>query len=284
MQEPKSFLKQMNKLCIEMTHTRRKKGGKKARKEILRKMKKLSWSIEKHAQRYRALLEEKWEATDWSEAEAKAVIRRIDNILTQLPQAIAQAHERIIGERQVPADKKLFSLYDTDADLIVRGKSGSEVEFGQKLLLTEQTDGLIVDWELYPKKGPSDNALLQITVNRCQKHYGAVLAVSADRAFNSAKNDEFLEKQNVINGTCPRSPFKLKEKLEDSDFVDLQTRRSQTEARIGIFKNVFLGKPLRSQILANKQHALNWCVLSHNLWLLARKIAANKEEELLQAA
>ena len=111
-----------------------------------------------------------------------------------------------------------------------------------------------------------------------------MLTNTADRAFNSAKNDKFLEEQTVVNGTCPRSPFQLQEKLSDSDFVDLQSRRSQTEARIEIFKNVFLGKPLRSQILTNKRHALNWCVLSHNLWLLARKIAASKEAALLQAA
>lgn len=57
----------------------------------------------------------------------------------------------------------------------------------------------------------------------------------------------------------------------DPRFVLLQTRRSQTEARIGIFKNVFLGTPLRSRVAAYKKMAINWCVLTHNLWLLSRK-------------
>ena len=62
----------------------------------------------------------------------------------------------------------------------------------------------------------------------------------------------------------------------DEKFLLLQTRRSQTEARIGIFKNVFLGKPLRSRITLNKRHAINWCVLTHNLWVLARKSIADE--------
>jgi hypothetical protein len=41
----------------------------------------------------------------------------------------------------------------------------------------------------------------------------------------------------VYNAICPRSPKQLQEKLSDPIFLNLQIRRSQTEARIGIFKN-----------------------------------------------
>jgi hypothetical protein len=33
--------------------------------------------------------------------------------------------------------------------VIVRGKAGEEVEFGNLLVLGEQRDGLIMDWELF---------------------------------------------------------------------------------------------------------------------------------------
>ena len=54
--EPQLLLKQMNKLCIAMTLTRRKMDSKKQRKTILRKIKKLSLCIAKHGKRYRELL------------------------------------------------------------------------------------------------------------------------------------------------------------------------------------------------------------------------------------
>lgn len=85
-----------------------------------------------------------------------------------------------------------------------------------------------------------------------------------------------MKAENIINAVCRKSPAQLKEKLDDPVFVSLQTRRSQTEARIGIFKNIFLGKPLRSRITLNKRHAINWCVLTHNLWVLARMALADE--------
>lgn len=282
MLKPSLLLKRMNRLCIEMTHSSRKKDSKKWRKFIFRKMKKLSRCIEKHAKRYRELLLTEWEKTNWTKAQKECVINRIDNILKQLPAAIKQAHERIIGNRLVKSSDKILSLYDREAEVIVRGKSDAEVEFGQRLLLTEQKDGLIVDWQLFGKNSPSDSDSLKPAINNLIKFYG-VNSVTTDRAFSSAKNDKFLESKKVYNGIAPRSPEKLQEKLSEPVFLSLQTRRNQTEARIGIFKNVFLGKPLRSRMLTNKRHAVNWCVLTHNLWVLSRK-ALTEEKKLLKKA
>jgi hypothetical protein len=71
----------------------------------------------------------------------------------------------------VPTSKKILSFYDRDARVIVRGKAGNEVEFGQDLLLTEQTDGLIIDWLLFADQPPCDSKLLQPTLLRLEKHY-----------------------------------------------------------------------------------------------------------------
>jgi IS5 family transposase len=72
----------------------------------------------------------KWEQTEWTEKQAQVVIRRIDNVLKKLPAAIEQAHERIIGGRRVANSEKVLSLYEEDAHVLVRGKAGAEVEFG----------------------------------------------------------------------------------------------------------------------------------------------------------
>jgi hypothetical protein len=269
--EPQLFLKQMNKLCIAMTHVRRKKDSKKQRKVVFRKMKKLSSCVAKHAERYRELLSNEWEKTGWTHVQAQQVIRRIDSVLEQLPAAIKQANERIIGERIVASKDKILSLYDKDISVIVRGKAGNEVEFGQGLLLTEQTDGLIIDWELFKDQPPSDSKVLEPTIKRIKEYYGDVSSYCADRAFSDKKNDVILQEHKIYSAICPKSPKQLQEKLLDSIFLSLQTRRSQTEARIGVFKNVFLGKPLRSRITDYKRLAISWCVLTHNLWLLSRR-------------
>src|SRR5207253_8780531 len=80
----------------------------------------------------------------------------------------------------------------------------------------------------------------------------AIRQVSGDRGFDSAPNRALLEKDGIYNAICPKSPTELKKRMNDSEFVELQQRRSQTEARISIFKNGFLGSPLLSKGYANQ--------------------------------
>jgi hypothetical protein len=65
---PEALIRSMNKLCMEMTHTRKKKEVKEVRKKIFRRMKRLMKPIEQHGGRYHALLEENREQTVWSRA------------------------------------------------------------------------------------------------------------------------------------------------------------------------------------------------------------------------
>jgi len=144
---PEQFLKAMNRLSLQMTPARRAPDSKQQRKKILRLMKAQIKVVAGHARRHRELLDREWEQTDWTRRQAQQVLARMDGVLARLPHAQKQAHERMIGERQVDNAGKLLSLYETDTRVSVRGKAGAEVEFGNTLLLAEQKDGVIVDWQ-----------------------------------------------------------------------------------------------------------------------------------------
>ena len=60
---PEELGKSMNRLCTEMTHSRRKAGAKKARKNILRKMKRLLKRIGEHARKHLKLLDQNYGRT-----------------------------------------------------------------------------------------------------------------------------------------------------------------------------------------------------------------------------
>jgi hypothetical protein len=272
MEEPADFLQRMNRLCLQMTHARRKKDGKRVRKAVLREMKKLSKIIAAHAQRHRQLLEQRWQETDLKPGEAQQIMQRIDMVLERLPYAIRQAHERIIGERPVLNEEKILSLYEGHAAVYVRGKAGAEVEFGSQLLLGESQSGVIVDWELVCGNPQADTQMLGRSLERLQQSVGgpAIRQVAGDRGFDSQPNRDLLENSRIYNAICPKSPRELKKKLQEGEFVELQQRRSQTEARIAIFKNGFLGSPLMSQGYGNQSREVAWSVLAHNLWVIAR--------------
>ena len=281
--DPKQFIKNINKLCIEMTHTRKKKNAKKMRKIIFRKMKILTKTVKAHALNYHTLLEENWQKTEWSELETQVLLDRMKNIINQIDPAIEQAHERIIGERRVANGKKILSLYQQDLHVLVRGKAGAEVEFGNGLYLAEQMNGLIVDWDFMKDQPTADCKIVEPSLTRLKEQYGPTQSYTGDRGFDAAANDLVLEELGVINGICPRSVPALREKLEDERFCLLQTRRGATEGRIGIFKNAYLGSPLRSQGYEHRKIRITWCVLGHNLWKLAT-MAAQKRAELAAEA
>lgn len=271
MEDPEQFMKRMNTLCMEMAQEGRRAGSKKGRKRVLRKMKKVVKAVKQHAQRHRQLLDEGWQETSWTRRQAEGVLGRMDEVLELLPRAQKQAHERIIGERPVENSEKILSLYEREVRVVVRGKAGAEVEFGNTVVLAESVQGVIVDYRLVKEQAPADSRLLMESMERVRMVMGEKLgAVVGDRGFASAANSAKLEKEGIFDALCPRSPEVLKQRMKDKKFQKLQRRRAQTEGRIGILKANFLGQPMRAKGFENRELALAWGVLTHNLWVLAR--------------
>jgi len=275
MPEPSSFVAQMNQYSIAMTGASRKgRGADKAisRKSVLRAMKRLAKKVIRHGRRYLELLMTSWHGTDLSEAQALDIAGRLKHVLDLMPMAIKQAHERIIGERLVPNKKKLLSLYEPHAQVYVRGKSGSDTEFGLQMILSESADGLIVDCQLLSKAIAPDCTLLMPTLTRIKSTFGpsAARAAVTDRGFASVENSGKMTELGIEDVTLPRSPKAMKKMMSKPHLRQLQKRRSQTEARIGIFKANFLGDSIPTKGLEAQQRYVAWATLAHNLWVLAR--------------
>ena len=283
---PDRLLGRMNKLCIEMTHTHRKRGAAKARKKILRKMKRLLKRVGAHALRHRNLLEARFEETRFSRARADQVIKRIDEQLDLLPQVIEQAHERIIGARLVKNDKKILSVYEGDIAVIVRGKAGAQTEFGNELFIAESPGGMLIDYKLYGKTAPWEGDKLIESVQRQQslkRQQGLEWAV-ADRGFDGAATRGALQGAGLSSHICPKSPAELEARLKEPDFCRWQTRRAGTEARIAIVKNHGGGRVWRAKGLKHRRLAVGWSVLAHNLAWISRKVRKERLEAQAKAA
>ena len=285
MQPPEEFLRQMNRLSIAMSQQARRAGRKKGRKRVLRQMKKLTKVVRAHAQRHRDLLEQQWEQTELTRGQVDHVLRRIDGVLELLPKAIKQAHERIIGARPVANADKMLSLYDPEVRVIVRGKAGAEVEFGNTVLLGENRQGVILDYEFFPDVAPADHQMLFGSLLRVWEGTGRhVEAVVADRGFATTDNSRTLKEGGTFDGLCPRKPAELRQRMKGKKFARLQRRRAQTEARIGILKHGFLGEPMRAKGAGHRELALAWGVLTHDLWMLARLRKVKQEPAALRQA
>lgn len=275
---PEALARAMNRLCIEMTHARGTKEAKKKRKNVLRRMKKLLRKIGAHAQRHRDRLDGDWSLTRFSRREADRVIERVDGKLGQIDQVIKQAHERIIGERPVANKDKILSVHEPDAHVIVRGKAGKTVEFGNTLIISENVDGYITDWKLYRETAPGEPEQLAESLQR-QNGFDLdpIEAVCTDRGFGTRQTRARLKALDIYDASCPRQIPLLSERMQEDRFKALQKRRGGTEARIAILTNRWLGGRLRAKGHAHRARAVAWGVLGHNLWLVARKLAQARE-------
>ena len=275
--EPEPLARQMNRLCIQMTHSRRRKDSARQRKGILRQMKKLLKRIGEHARSHRELLQACWEQSDYSEKQVQQILTRMERMSELIPVVIKQAHERIIGGRQVKNAEKVLSVYEPDAQVIVRGKAGQEVEFGNTLFLGESVEGYLLDWKLYGSRTPSENEQMQESLQRQNRFNLAepIAAMCADRGFASQRARRQLAQEGIYDALCPRDPKQLKKRMEEPHFRQLQKRRASTEGRIGVLKN-------RWQ--AGRSISVAWSVLSHNLWKVAKMLAQQDELKTKAAA
>ena len=275
MPDPQAFLRNINRQCIAMAQTARRADARRKRKAILREMKRMTKIVSKHAERYRQALATRRAETDLTENEAERILQRLEAVNAQLPDAIRQAHERIIGGRRVPNENKILSLYEPDVHVIVRGKAGAQVEFGNTLLLCEQRQGVVVDFELFQGAAPADAQLTGRVVEKLDAMFSNLWqphsepSLAADRGFHSPKNEQLLAGK-FFNAVASKSPRVLKSQRQSKRFVAEQNRRSQTEARVSIVKRRFIGDPIMNKGFTSRSSRVAWAVLAHNLWVIAR--------------
>jgi hypothetical protein len=159
------------------------------------------------------------------------------------------------------------------------------VEFGNTVLFGENRQGVILDYEIFRESAPADSQTLFGSLVRVWEGTGCCVdAVATDRGFASAANSRALTDSGTFDALCPRSPAELRRRMKSHKFARLQRRRAQTEARIGILKQGFLGRPMRAKGFAHRELALAWGVLTHNLWMLARMRKTQRKVVPLQQA
>jgi hypothetical protein len=156
----------------------------------------------------------------------------------------------------------------------------TDLKGGEVRQILKQIDGLIVDWKLLKDRSPGETNLFRESLERIREVFEKYpRSAAGDRGLWSQDNESWLKSQGVYSALCPRGVRELQKRMKSKRFRGLQKRRAQTEGRIGILKNDFLGCPLRSKGFEHRELAVGWAVLAHNLWLLAGRRMTQEEEE-----
>jgi len=283
---PEGFMKQVNKIsmAISMSKSVRRQESKKQRKNLFRELKSLLRICEAHGNRYLKVLQRDRSKSDLSEKQAEQISGRLVTVLEQVDMIIHQAHERIIGERQIHNKDKILSLHESHAKVYKRGKAGADVEFGLQLFIAENREGIIVNWDLHDKSPKHDSKFVKPCLEHLDKIGLKPDLFSGDRGFWSNRNSAYLNMKAVTNHIFPKGNPSLRNQTESEEFKVSANRRSQTEARIGILKNNFLGGQLNTKGFKQQKSQVGWAILTHNLWVVAKRLGVEEDPPLAIAA
>jgi transposase, IS5 family len=145
--------------------------------------------------------------TDAAAGRRRGRLRRAVNDLAALVQAAsqiaAQARQRLAGAMPDGASR-LVSLHDNDARPIAKGRLGKPVEFGYKAQVTDNDDGVILDYAL-EQGNPADGPQLAPAIERVITITGATPAtVTADRSYGEQSVEDDLRRLGVRHVVIPR--------------------------------------------------------------------------------
>jgi transposase, IS5 family len=193
------------------------------------------------------------------------------HVIDGVEQVIVQTRQRLAGE--IPSGKtRRVSLYDDDARPIRKGSLATPTQFGYTGQVTDNRDGIIVDYEIEAGM-PADAPRLVPAITRAIAATGMTpTAVTADRGYGEAAVDAALEHLGVTTVAILRkgSPGKARQQVEAaSAFVELVKWRTGAEGRIAALKRQHGWGRARIRGLEGARIWCGWGVLSHNAIKLA---------------
>jgi transposase, IS5 family len=180
---------------------------------------------------------------------------------------IAQTRSRLAGQLPESATR-LVSLHDPDARPIRKGRIDRPVEFGYKAQVTDNDDGIIVDYAVEYGAAP-DGPQLAPAIQRVARRTGRVpRAVTADRGYGQPAVERDLHDLGVRTVAIPRqaTTSAARKTIEHGrGFRRLVKWRTGCEGRISHLKRGYGWDRTR---LDGRNGAAIWCghgVFAHNL-------------------
>ena len=186
---------------------------------------------------------------------------------------IDQAQRRVLKGENVPADEKLYSLFEEHTELLIRGKAGKHVEFGHMVLVAQTREKFISHYQSLPKREPDQDLLPQtLEAHRALFGQGPGL-LAADKGFyESTKQLAALEEKIDTVSICKKGRRTTAEDAREGakTFKDGQRFRAGVEGSISVLKRAFKLNRCLFKGFKNFSASVGCAVFCYNLVLLAR--------------
>jgi IS5 family transposase len=211
---------------------------------------------------------------------AKATLEELKETAALLDMVVSQARRRIAGDMP-EGSERIVSLHDIDARPIKKGRLGKPVELGRKAQVADNSDGVVVDYEVF-QGNPPDAPQLPRSVARMKERFGQVpRRVAADHGYGEAPVYKELEDLGVKKVAIPKKGklSQARKKVEPAKgFRDLVKWRTGSEGRIAVLKHRY---GWARSLMDGTPGAATWCgwgIFAHNSVKLAHLLAERDGE------
>ena len=185
-------------------------------------------------------------------------------------QVIDQTQRRVLQGESVPASDKIFSLFETHTDIVIKGSR--DIQYGHKLNLSSGKSGLILDI-VVEAGNPADTDRLLPMLDRHIQHYGcAPRQLAVDGGYASKDNLAEAKKRGVEDMAFHKKRGLSIEDMVRSHWVyrKLRNFRAGIEAGISCLKRAYGLSRCTWKGLVHFKSFVWSSVVAHNLALLAR--------------
>ena len=159
-------------------------------------------------------------------------------VIERTGKIVAQTRTRLAGQAPESATR-LVSLHDPDARPIRKGRIDRPVEFGYKAQVTDNDDGVILDYSVEYGAAPDAPQLAPSVKRICRRAGRVPRAVTADRGYGQPAVERDLQALGVRTVVIPRQAriSTARKTIEHSrSFRRLGKWRTGSEGRISYLK------------------------------------------------
>ncbi len=208
------------------------------------------------------------DAADW---EALAYFHRM------LDKHLDLVDRRLLREETIPAQEKVFSLFEPHTEWIQKGKQRPNVELGHRLLIATDQHQLIQDYDVLAGEVDVDQSVP--VTDRLLGRYGvgSLASLSFDKGFTRTEDRDLLSLYvpTVVMPKRGRKNAAETQRENEKKFVVLRRAHSAVESQINSLEHHGLNRCLDVGIDGYRRY-VGYGVPSYNLHVIGRELLAQQ--------
>ena len=188
---------------------------------------------------------------------------------------------RLIKDEVIPAEEKIYSIFEPHTEWISKGKLNKKVELGHLLLITTDQHHFIVDYKIMENE--KDPAQIKSLTDRIQQNFAGrkISSHSFDKGFYSKANLEILQQANIEQVVLPKKgKLNKEEKQKESTkrFKQLRYAHSAIESNINMLEHHGLNRCADRGLHGYKRY-VGLSVLAYNLHILGNCLIEQEKQK-----